>query len=464
MLQAAHVLCLLLLQAGLCTDDSRYCPTITSLTSTDWPIVHLQEKHPEKVILAFEPEAAALELVSCFDKKALSFLVVDMGGGTVDITAHESVGSCSGSPQVPITESNCGTTILEPVGNKFGGTQVNRMFENFLRKLLPAEKFDTFINEGKKHRAMWNALVWLEFEKVKVAFGDSVDGGRDIASYSSDGREQEVLSLRVNRKLCDLFEEAYFNNHQGLVFIKDDQVLHINYSIVVQEFFKPVAEGAMQCVRQALKQLDNKVDTIYLVGGFGGCKYFHGYITEALRDNEYANIAIVQAKESFLTVVRGAIRFGENPQVISSRKADATYGIVTSVPFVRGVHHPAYRFEDSRGALYCNYVPYVCVEKGEDIPSDRVFTTTLTPPLLNQKEMKLEIFRTEQTRVGYICDKQCNKTVEEIGCLSIKLPESFSAEDRTVCITLDFSGTELKAKACFNHDRSKDVLAIIDYL
>ena len=451
------------MQAGLCTDDSSTNPAITSLTYTDWPIGIPEEKHPDKLLLAFEPEAAAIELSSSFEE-SLHFMVVDMGGGTVDITAHElCVAECgTSSADGPRVTSK---SILEPIGNEFGGTQVNRMFENFLRKLLPAEKFDAFMNKGIKHRAMWNALVWLEFEKAKVAFGDSEDGGRDIGSYSSHGREQDVLSLRVNyRKLCYLFEEANFNNHQGMEFIKEDQHLHINHSTVVQEFFKPVAEGAMQCVRQALKQLDSKVDTIYLVGGFGGCKYIHGYIKAALKTDEYANTAIVQAEESFLTVARGAVRYGENPQVITSRKADATYGIVTSVPFVRGEHDPAYSFRNSRGALYCNNVLYMCVEKGGSIPSDTVFTTTLTPPDLQQKKMNLEIVMTDETRAGYTSDKKGKKTVVELGCLIIELPESSATEDRTVHISLDFSGTELKARARFNHGTREDIVAIIDFL
>ena len=451
------------MQAGLCTDDSSTNPAITSLTYTDWPIGIPEEKHPDKILLAFEPEAAAIELSSS-SKESLHFMVVDMGGGTVDITAHElCVAECAGTSSAggPRVTSQ---SILEPIGNEFGGTRVNCMFEIFLHKLLPAEKFNAYMKKAKKHRAMWNALVWLEFEKAKVAFGDYVDGSRDIGSYSSDGKEPDVLSLRVDRKLSDLFEEAYFNNHQGIKFIKDDLVLHINYSTVVQEFFKPVAEGAMQCIRQALKQLDNKVDTIYLVGGFGGCKYIHGYIKAALKTDQYANTAIVQAKESFLTVARGAVRYGENPQVITSRKADATYGIVTSVPFVRGDHDPAYSFRDSRGALYCNNVFYMCVEKGGSIPSDVVFTTTLTPPDLQQKKMKLEIVMTDETRAGYTADKKGKKTVVELGCLIIELPESSATEDQTVNITLDFSGTELKARARFNHGTSEDIVTIIDFL
>lgn len=45
----------------------------------------------------------------------------------------------------------------------------------------------------------------VRVQKEKVAFED---GGRDIGRYSSDGREQDVLSPRVDRRLCDFFKEA----------------------------------------------------------------------------------------------------------------------------------------------------------------------------------------------------------------------------------------------------------------
>ena len=40
-------------------------------------------------------------------------------------------------------------------------------------------------------------------------------------------------------------------------------------------------------------------------------------------------------QKSFLTVIIGAVHYGENPQVITSQKADATYGIAASVPFIK---------------------------------------------------------------------------------------------------------------------------------
>ena len=362
-------------------------------------------------------------------------------------------------------------SILEPAGNEYGGIKVNKDFERFITELVGAEKVKKFQEKERKHSALWNELIYLEFEKEKVAFGDRVD-----VSHSKP--EHEYLSLRLDAKLCDLFETAFPCDHiqQGVSFASDDQVLHISHSIIEGRFFRPVADGAMQCIRSALQQINERVDTAYLVGGFGGCKYIYSYLRAQLQTQ---GIRVIEAKESNLTVIRGAVRFGYNPQVIASRKADATYGITTSVPFDSKKHDKSHRYQDSRNQYYCNNILYVCVEKGEVIPSDRVFTTDVTPPLKTQTTMILKIVMTNQTGVEYTQDKQGNKNVTEIGSLVLTLPTSSesdtkqnaaAADDsakRNVRITLDFSGTELKARAHFNdmkEDTSKDIITIVDFL
>ena len=82
----------------MCSDVQ---PGITYLTSTSWDIKAPVERHPERVILALEPEAAALSCQTLSQKhtadyckatpselQSLRYLVVDIGGGTVDIAAH----------------------------------------------------------------------------------------------------------------------------------------------------------------------------------------------------------------------------------------------------------------------------------------------------------------------------------------------------------------------------------------
>ena len=436
-------------------------------------------------------------------RESCRFLVVDVGGGTVDVAAHE----CS------VTDDTKGAgmqsiscSILVPAGNEFGGTNVNRNFERFITERIGADRIKAFQEEGRKNSASWNALVYLEFEKEKVAFGGH-------AYSNSSGHEH--LSLKIDARLCHLFKTAFPCNHTGnqdVFFAEDDRVLHIPHSIVEKEFFCPVANGAMQCIRAALQQINDRVDKVYLVGGFGGCKYIYKYLSAQLKARhtqlqtaqrltrsaqqqtrsaqQQAQgaqqlvqsaqqltrcIDVIEPKESNLAVIRGAVRFGLNPLVIASRKADATYGIITSVPFDPKIHDKAHRFKDSRNQYYCNNILSVCVEKGEVIPSDRVFATDIAPPLNSQNTMELKIVMTNQTGIEYSRDKESSKHVTELGSLVLNLPKSsesmraaaIDSANRNVRITLDFSGTELKARAHFNdmkEDTSKDITTIIDFL
>ena len=261
------------------------------------------------------------------------------------------------------------SSILVPAGNEFGGINVNRNFERFITERIGADRIKAFQEEGRKNSASWNALVYLEFEKEKIAFGGH-------AYSNSSGHEH--LSLKIDARLCHLFKTAFpcnYTRNQDVFFAQDDQVLHIPHSIVEKEFFCPVANGAMQCIRAALQQINDRVNKVYLVGGFGG--YIYNYLSAQLKDQHTCTqlqttqrltrsaqqqtgsaqqltrcIDVIEPKESNLAVVRGAVRFGLNSLVIASRKADATYGIITSVPFDPKIHDKSHRFKDSRNQWY----------------------------------------------------------------------------------------------------------------
>ena len=466
----------LLIQAGLCSDK----PGITSLTSAFWQIDPPdEEKHPERVIFAFEPEAAALSCQEMSQEQiadycdpssasklvpapsaasppetlqSLRYMVVDIGGGTVDIAAHQIQLGHRGPTY---------TAVLPPKGNQYGGTAVNRAFQEFLFKLLHEDRIAALTEKGEKHRALLNGFFYLEFEKEKVQFGDTVE-----ASSTNTQQLESEMHLRLDSKLCEAFGEDLIrmsSNHPQLTYEHDDQYLHICYT-QVKELFQPAVDGILECTLDALENL-GKVDVIYLVGGFGGCKYIYGQVKTAL-DAKYGQgaIRVVVPREPNLAVVRGAVLFGSNPQAITSRIADATYGMAVSIPYSKG-HDEAFKYKDGRGKSWSDDVFCVCVEKGEPISSDLVFTQTLTPATPTQEVMKLELFMTNKTGVQYIRDKEGERIVERLGCVVVKLPVT-SRADRTVNVTIDFSDTEIKARAHFvkEVDESKDIKVIIDCL
>lgn len=53
----------------------------------------------------------------------------------------------------------------------------------------------------------------------------------------------------------------------------------------MKEFFEPAVEGLLQCITEKLLSLDEEIETIYIVGGFGGCKYIYNTITKNIGDS-----------------------------------------------------------------------------------------------------------------------------------------------------------------------------------
>ena len=93
--------------------------------------------------------------------------MVDIGGGTVDISAHRF----SSSPEEHIE------VILPPAGNDCGGSMVNKNFAEFLGELVGDKTFSRYIDNGDEtlkatHRARLNELINDTFERQKRIFGE----------------------------------------------------------------------------------------------------------------------------------------------------------------------------------------------------------------------------------------------------------------------------------------------------
>ncbi|XP_060580178.1 heat shock 70 kDa protein 12A-like [Ruditapes philippinarum] len=100
----------------------------------------------ESIIIALEPEAASVccrQLDVCTVDRdtgvTLSslnvgsrYLVLDAGGGTIDLTVHE------------ITSPQCIKQVVASSGNIYGGNAVNDEFEKLLKTVLSDEKYKRF--------------------------------------------------------------------------------------------------------------------------------------------------------------------------------------------------------------------------------------------------------------------------------------------------------------------------------
>lgn len=139
-----------------------------------------------------------------------------------------------------------------------------------------------------------------------------------------------------------------------------------------------------------------------------------------------------------------------NPGKLKARKADATYGLSIQVPFDQSIHDRSYWGLDKISKEFiCKSVFQVFLLKGELAQSNELIHTTAYPSDNAEERLVIDIFSTNDVDVQYTKDKSGKPTVTQIGQLVIDIPNPLNLprEQRCVDVTIDFSGTEIQARA-----------------
>ena len=373
-------------------------------------------------------------------------MVIDIGGGTVDITVQDQ-------------RADKVSVVLTPIGNAWGGTTVNKAFSNMLGEIVGEKEFGSFLSRKGVHKAILNKLLYSEFEEEKKKFGDK---------YKAVATASDELIIDLPSSFVDYYSDkirAGVRRMEGVEF--EDDALYIKYGHVEKRLFQPTIDGIVKCTITAFEELEEKVDTIYLVGGFGGCQYIYKKLEEAIRHYHGVHYdKIVCPEHPNLAIATGAVMWRKNPGVIESRKADATYGISVCISFIDGKHNEHYRFYNKEQHQHkCDSVFGVFLQKDELAKADEVFTTCLVPSYQADTAMSLTIYTTPNLGVQYVKDEQGKATVRKIGELVIDIPnpDNIPRVERCVDVTMDFSSTEIQAKAKYRVN-GQEVKTVCDFL
>ncbi len=126
-------------------------------------LIGLDSADAERLLLVLEPEAAA---ISCQEKDkshlepGTRFMVVDCGGGTVDITVHE------------VVEGRGIKEVAEGTGGAYGSTYVDRSFREYLETKLTAEAIGSFHDE----EPIDYLEMMADWERIKCDFDPQKSG------------------------------------------------------------------------------------------------------------------------------------------------------------------------------------------------------------------------------------------------------------------------------------------------
>ena len=107
----------------------------------------------------------------------------------------------------------------------------------------------------------------------------------------------------------------------------------------------------------------------------------------------------------------------------------------------------------------------VFLEKGELVRANEVVTTTTTPEWKDTIQMNIGIYATLYSGIQYIKNEDNELIVALIGELVIDVPNprNLPLHKRKIDVTLDFSGTEIHARAYY-HVTGEEVKTVCDFL
>ncbi|MFE2514186.1 Hsp70 family protein [Streptomyces mirabilis] len=396
---------------------------------------------PERLLLAIEPEAAALychlrmpDAASGPHRRArlplhldgFRSVVVDCGGGTVDITAYESHGDAG--PSIALREIGLATGgwlgseyvnqafLDKTLGDRFGPAALKRIERDHPGELLELS--------GQWERA--KATVELDREADAVAH--VLDPVRIEVPVSVWDLLDEQVRARLTHDAAGLPRQIVLppQEVEGLLDERVDGILD------------KVAEQLATIGRTS--GAGAEPETLVLVGGFARSPW----LRERMRARFGERHRILVPPDPALAVLEGAVHFAYRPDVFVSRQAKYTYGFETAKPFEEGVDSTMRMYRDDEGDLLCVGRFGVAVRRMDSVRVNDAHPFRIVPVREDQDELDVRLYRSAKADPRYVDEDGS----EEIGRLTVDLSGTVGRplRERPIMLLFYFGAAELRVE------------------
>ena len=369
--------------------------------------------------LALEPEAASLYCIESIeellkDSTSGHHLIVDCGGGTVDVVAHRWYRVAPGN-RLCVDETH------QVHGGPCGSFAINGEFAKLLLKIFKLDESEIRAVCGNQ----WSKLIFEEFEKAKCPFIES--------------------DLDLSQKLHNCAKK--FNKTTSEVFVSykklrlDDDDLVVPF-VVLAILFIPVTDQIVKIAEDVLNaDKDNSIKSICMVGGFSENKFLFSEI-----DAHFSpRVKVKTIPTPSRSVLWGSVKFGKNRKIIRSRIMPQTLGIETWDVFRVDKHDEKRKYEDTNtGECYCTQIFTEFVQIGQSISIENSMPSRVfTPVQSKDNTCCVSIFGSFEKQPKYINDPECYRAGEMI----IDLPPPVNGIPCPITVQMDVRGTEIVVTA-----------------
>ncbi|XP_061183692.1 heat shock 70 kDa protein 12A-like isoform X2 [Saccostrea echinata] len=378
----------------------------------------------KQLILALEPEAASIycnhvpigvmsvnkgKTESYKFKPGTRYMVLDLGGGTADITVHEVQGNQN------LRE------VHHATGGAWGGTKVDDAFYQFLVKLFGNDVLTTLKNDNMDDYIS----LFRDFETKKRTVKPDLE---DKVTITLPLRLLEIFKEETGETLAETLPQTRYA--KKVIFKAGKLRVHPE---IFKDFFRDTLQGIIQHITEIMSSFEDSVSKILLVGGFSESPMVLKAIKELFPDKK-----VIAPADPGLAVLKGAVLFGHTPSVISSRISRYSIGFEVNVPFIEGLHPKDYKIKrPADGKTMCQHIFEALVQKGEEVPIGHKIENTYTPSE-EDAVTGIGIYQSTSQNPTYTTEKNCTK----IGTIKLRRPNGGWSEDSLIHAVVEFGGTQ----------------------
>ena len=324
-------------------------------------------------------------------------------------------------------------------GGPAGGQKVDEKFYKLMSDILgtslwrkfsqdyPVEFYDFRMSLEAAKR---NLPAKLRHSRTRDEFLISIPGAI-IQEFERNQKVDIAQALKQNKKFRDKVEFEF-----GKLVFKGE-ILRRMMNSSLEEIISYVTE-----VANNVKALGQPINAVVLVGGFASSDFMNDEMKAIIQDR--LRILVKRPTHCELAVLRGAVLFGHNEKILTSRVVRMTYGIGVTMPY--SSKYPKDKKFTMNGNAYVSGVFAAHVLRGQEVKIDEWISANEYYPLEpDQKEIVIYVFASESKHTKMTDEQDCNC----IGRFEVSLAEHEGTRLNSASteISFNFGRTELVIRA-----------------
>ncbi|XP_047198366.1 heat shock 70 kDa protein 12A isoform X1 [Hippoglossus stenolepis] len=449
---------------GTQTTQNGFSPTDNAGSATNQAKEHVRRNRQSRTFLV---ENVIGELWSELEEGD-RYVVVDCGGGTVDLTVHQirlpeghlkELYKASGKKTHSVTRggfallSAHGLTLMKcsdqsqsPLfpGGPYGSIGIDYEFEKLLCKIFGQDFIDQF---KIKRPAAWVDLM-IAFESRKRAAAPERTNPLNInLPFSFIDYYKKFRGHSVEHALRKSNVDFVKWSSQGMLRMSPD---------AMNSLFKPTIDHIIQHLTELFEKPEvSDIKFLFLVGGFAESPLLQHAVQNMLQGRS----RIIIPHDVGLTILKGAVLFGLDPSIIKVRRSPLTYGVGVLNRFVEGKHPPE-KLLVKDGTRWCTDVFDTFIAADQSVALGELVKRSYTPAKPSQQVIVIHVYCSEKEKVGFISEPGVRK------CGTLRLDVSgteSTAPRREIQTHMQFGDTEIRAMAV-DVSTGRTVKASIDFL